>query len=408
MTINFLLFWSVPIIAMGSVYKQLLKPFIQPAYKYFDNHPLLREFSQKYIYNNQKHSDFFFMSLCLLLNCCFTIPFMFYWQLSTGKLPFWLIGLYYCSWVGLGGTIMGGAYGLAHKEGHNHGLYKKWLRQSVGNFFENWLGLFFGNVPYNFTTSHVFIHHRLDGGIGDTFYEWDFDRSSFLHFMLYVHRILLHMLGISSIKWFRANNMHSKADKLEGGVRIYVVTAVFILLLTRSPNFLFWIYIQPLLCMTYFLALINIGFHGFVEYDANGKSIPTVNSATIIDGEDDMFGEDDHMAHHYNASVYYKDLPAHQKSQIDEYRRTKASVFQKLSIVELSIYIVFGLWDKLADHYVDYTNNMSRQEIIEMLKRRARLCEISYENYIAFCKHPTLERKNSIKKFIYMRNEKAA
>jgi hypothetical protein len=32
-------------------------------------------------------------------------------------------------------------------------------------------------------------------------------------------------------------------------------------------------------------------------------------------------------------------------------------VFKKLSIVELSIFILLGLWDKLADHYVDYSGN---------------------------------------------------
>ena len=60
---------------------------------------------------------------------------------------------------------------IAYK-GHNHNLYQRWIRESIGHLFENWLGVFFGNVPWNFTTSHIFIHHRLDGGCGDTFYEW--------------------------------------------------------------------------------------------------------------------------------------------------------------------------------------------------------------------------------------------
>lgn len=50
-----------------------------------------------------------------------------------------------------------------------------------------------------------------------------------------------------------------------------------------------------------------------------------------------------------------QDLKAHQKSKEAEFARTRASVFQKLSVVELSIFILLGLWDKLADHYVDYS-----------------------------------------------------
>eukprot|EP01035_Chromulina_nebulosa_P019548 gene19548-25446_t len=54
---------------------------------------------------------------------------------------------------------------MAHKEGHNRNLYNPIIRPYIGNLFENYIGLFFGNIPWNFTTSHIFIHHRLDGGI---------------------------------------------------------------------------------------------------------------------------------------------------------------------------------------------------------------------------------------------------
>lgn len=256
--------------------------------------------------------------------------------------------------------------------------------------------MFFGNVPWNFTTSHNYIHHRLDGGMGDTFYEWDLDRSSLSDFMLYVHRVFLHMIGYSSLKLFYAYNMKSKAEQLQGGIRTYWLVTLAVLAITRSPSFVFWVILEPLMCMSYFLALINIGFHGFIEYDENGKSIDMVNSTCIVDGEDDLFGEDDHMAHHYNTTVYFKDLPAHQKSKEAEFARTKASVFKKLSIVELSIFILLGLWNKVADHYVDYTGKMSREEIMAMLKVRAQRKETSYEEYQRFLENPTPEARAAL------------
>ena len=138
---------------------------------------------------------------------------------------------------------------------------------------------------------------------------------------------------------------------------------------------------QPLMCMTLFLALINFGFHGFIEFDDRGDHIQCVNSLTIIEGEDDYFGEDDHMAHHYNASIDYKDLPALQASKVELFKVKKASVFRQLSILELSIYVLFGLWDKLADHYVDYTEKLTKKEIASMLEIRAKRCEMTYDEY---------------------------
>lgn len=318
---------------------------------------------------------------------------MFYWQLTYGVLPWWLIAGYYCSWVGVGGTSMGSAYSLAHKEGHYYAFYQKWLRDIVGHFFENWLGVFWGNIPWNFTTSHVYIHHRLDGGMGDTFYEWDLDRSSMADFMLYISRIFMHIIGYSSLKYFYAQGQKAKAVQLETGMKVYWGVILAILAITRSPAFVFWVILEPLFCMNYFLALINMGYHGFIEFDQDGKHVDMVNSSAIVDGEDDFFGEDDHMAHHYNTGVYFRDLPDHQASQKEEYKRVRASVFQKLSIIELSIFIVLGLWDKLADHYVDYTGKMSREEIKAMLKERAQRKETTYELYQAYLSNPTPEAR---------------
>jgi hypothetical protein len=267
----------------------------------------------------------------------------------------------------------------------------------MGNVFENALGMFFGNVPWNFTTSHIKIHHGVNGGIGDTFYLWDFDRTSLGDFMLYVHRVLLHMIGYSSIKYFRVNGMSKQADLLTNGIITYVSSGIALLALTRSVSFLFWFYLQPMLCMTYFLALINVGFHGFLEYDEKGQHIKVVDASAIIDGEEDVFGEDDHMAHHYATTVYYRDLPAYQKSKIEEYKKHKASVFRTISIVELSIFILLGLWDELAKYYVDFTGKMTKEEIKELLKTRATRLETTYEEYLQYLVEPSLESRNRLR-----------
>jgi hypothetical protein len=116
MTLNFAIFWAIPIMGMGAVYKNVLKPYLYPIYYFLDSNSILRSFAANFIYVKPEHADFFAMSILTLLSCLISIPFVFYWQLTYGSLPFYIIALYYCSWVGIGGSIMGSAYALAHKE----------------------------------------------------------------------------------------------------------------------------------------------------------------------------------------------------------------------------------------------------------------------------------------------------
>ena len=116
MSINFVVFWLIPIMGMGAIYKQCLKPFLQPLYLMMDKNYYLRLFASNFIYTKPEHADFISMSILLIINCSISIPTMFYTQLKYGYLPWWLIFCYYCSWVGIGGSMMGSAYGLAHKE----------------------------------------------------------------------------------------------------------------------------------------------------------------------------------------------------------------------------------------------------------------------------------------------------
>lgn len=278
-------------------------------------------------------------------------------QLAQGYLTWWQIYLYNFAWVGFGGRVMGGAYTFAHKEGHNPALYKPWIANSVGNIFENWIGSFFGNVPYNFTTSHIYVHHRLNAGTGDTFYQWDLDRTSWVDFMIFLHRITLHTTGLSSLYFFIQRKIWPQALKLTWGIIVYWgVIPLALWSLTKSWSFLFFIYLQPQICMTFFLAFMNFAFHAFIDFDEDGHNIWCVNSTTIIEGDDDYFGEDDHMAHHFATHVYWRDLTKHRDTKLEDFKKYHAAVFRGLSIVELAAFILFKDYKSLAKHYVQYND----------------------------------------------------
>lgn len=397
LTLNYLVLWLPPIFLQGWAYNSFLHRFFRPVYDLADKSARLRSFAFRYIYRAQYLVDYFASAVFFLVGFLASLTLVFYWQIAFGVLPWWLIAVYYFCWVGFGGRSMGIAYSFAHREGHaaGEGLYRPWIRKSTGNIFGNWVGNFYGNVPYNFSTAHILLHHRLNGGKGDVIYMWDLDRTRFSDVLLYVWRIFVYMTGWSSLNVFAKQRhipvMERAYRQLRKGMIIYwlilpLAITVVLGVSGSSPAaigvFLFFIYFQALIAMAFFLAFINIGQHGFVECDADGKFISHVCSSTILDGKDDVFGENDHMAHHYFGQVSHDLLAEHQTSQRPLWGRHHASVFEKISIMELGISIVFKQFNKLArQHYVDFSGNLNTQQIAELLERRAKRKEIDYEDY---------------------------
>lgn len=381
--LDYFMLWLAPMALQGAVHKELLLPYLGPLYERLDTSPLLRWFGETMIYQRPKHADYFATQLLFMLNFFPLMGLVFYWQMTHGELPWWLMVVYNFSWVGLGARGVGTAYFMAHKESHNGMMYKSWIRNTVGNVFENWFGCFYGGVPNNFTTTHIALHHRLDGGQGDTLYCWDINRSAWPDFLVYQCRGLFHMSGFGALYQFYATPErigHTRHFwKLLRGVIIYWgLLPVLVIGITGSVFFYFWIVLQPMICMSFFLALINMGFHAFIENDDQGLRIPSVESITLVNGNDDFFGEDDHSAHHNYINVYWRDLPALQKKLQPEWERVKSSVFQGFDIFTFSLFILFKAWPLLADRYVDTSGKLSKAEICEMLQRRVTHREMDH------------------------------
>lgn len=397
LTLNFLVFWAIPIYLQGWAYKSVLHRFIRPIYDLVDMSPRLRKFAFRYIYSEEYLVDYFATAVFFMAGLLVSLIVVFSWQISFGTLPWWLIAAYYFSWVGFGGRSMGAAYTFAHREAHATGgrLYRPWIRKYIGNFFENWIGFFYGNVPWNFSTTHILLHHRLNAGKGDPFYMWDIDRTRFGDISLYVWRIFVHMTGWGGLRAFAKQREIPLMDRAYGqlmkGLILYwfvIPAAIVILLLSAGSSplsigmFLFFIYFQALFAMAFFLTIINIGFHGFIEFDTDGKFIPCICSSTIVDGDDDSFGENDHMAHHYFGQVTHDRLEGHQADQRTLWARNHASVFKNLSIMELGISIYFKRFRKLAtQHYLDFSGDLDANQITELLETRATRKEMDYEDY---------------------------
>ena len=398
LALNFAVVWAAPVIIQGQSFRRGLGGIVRRVYGLVDGSAALRRFAARFVYRREVHVDYVAAAVLLIISMGVLLSALFAWQIAFGSPPWWLVVLYYFIWVGPGGRGMATAWTLAHREGHLPGgrMYRPWLGGRIGNCFENWLGVFYGVVPYSFSTGHVLMHHRFDSGKGDPIYLWDIDRTDFGDLMLYQWRFLLYMSGVASLIEFRREaGVHPAVDRararLRRGMAIYwigVPSGILALLIGTGSSvasallFLFLVWLQPLFAMSTFLSIINIGQHGFLEFDEAGRHVKHVTSTTIIDGLDDSFGEDYHVAHHYFPGVNHDALPEHVARERSHWARCDGAVFKNTTFVEIATMMVLGQYDRLIrDHYVDYSGNGTVEELSKLFERRAKRREMTYEQY---------------------------
>ena len=396
--LNFAIVWVIPVIVQGQSFRRGLAPPLRVVYGFINRSPVLRRVAERVVYRQDVHADYFAAAILLLITMIILLSTLFAWQIAFGSLPWWLVAIYYFAWIGPGGRCVATAWTFAHREGHHSGgrLYQPWLGERIGNPFENWLGVFYGIVPYTFSTTHILTHHRFDNGKGDPIYCWDIDRTCFSDLMLYQWRFILYMTGIASLREFRRETgVHPVVDeartKLRRGMAIYwvwVPTGMFAILIATGSSvtsgllFLFLIYLQPFLGMTTFLSIINIGQHGFLEFDDSGRHVKHVTSTTIIDGPDNYFGEDYHVAHHYDRRVDHRGVSAHVARERSAWASCHGTVFENTTFFEITLMIARGQFDQLIrDHYVDFNGERTVAELAQEFERRAKRIEMPYEHY---------------------------
>lgn len=408
LTLNFAALWALPVVVQGQLFRHGLNGVLRPLYRFADESPAWRRFAARHVYRRQSDATYFAASAMTVVGTLAMVGLLLGWQMAFGSLPWWLVAIYYFHWVGPGGRNMATAYTLAHREGHMRGgMYRGWIGDRLGNVFENRLGVFYGVVPHNFSTSHVLLHHRLNGGKGDPIYLWDLDRTQWGDLMLYQWRMLLWMSGFGSLAEFRRQaGVHPAIDEarvaLRRGVTIFwvwVPAVTFAILMAAGASvgsallFVFFVFLQPLLAMSTFLAVINVGQHGFLEVDSDGRLVPHVTAGTISDGHDDSFGEDYHFAHHFAPGVKLDKLREHIAAEGMRSAGIQAAVFEKTTIFELAIMMHLGQFERLIrKHYVDFGDNTEVRELAALFERRAKRREMSYEEY-EFEYLPTLRQR---------------
>lgn len=398
LALNFALVWAAPVIVQGQSFRRGPGRMLRRVYAVVDGSTALRSFAGRFVYRRAVHVDYFAAAVLLAGSTLVLLSALFATQIAFGSLPWWLVAVYYFLWVGPGGRSMGTAWTLAHREGHLAGgrMYRPWLGDRMGNVFENWLGVFYGTVPYSFSTAHILTHHRFDGGKGDPIYLWDIDRTRLGDLMLYQWRFFRYMTGVASLVELRREaGVHPAVDRaretLRRGMAIYwvgVPSGILALLIGTGSSvpaallFVSLVYLQPLFAMSTFLSMINIGQHGFLAFDEAGRHVKHVTATTILDGHDDSFGEDYHLAHHYMPGVAHDELAEHVVRERSDWVRCNGAVFEKTTFFEVAVAMCLGQFDRLIrDHYRDFSGNGAAEKLAPLFEQRARRTEMTYEDY---------------------------
>jgi fatty acid desaturase len=258
---------------------------------------------------------------------------------------------------------------LVHKEGHNwNGIFAgKWriMNQLAGM----WTGLFYGTIPFHYRTAHNKIHHRWHNDSDDVHTNIDVDRTVFKSYILWLPRFFYYWTGVSPMVLFLKRREYGLAKDLATGMLYYYGIGVALCVVVDWKFALaYWLY--PNMESLSLLGMIAYIWHAFVEPEDPTNQY--VNSVTILNGGDNIWNEDYHVVHHHYPNVHWSQAVEHYEKQQHKYAEVNATIFQDCEEGMLIYWMFSGLWDEMANHFVDLNGKLSHNEKKELILRRLR------------------------------------
>jgi hypothetical protein len=255
---------------------------------------------------------------------------------------------------------------MIHKEGHTpKGMFKKPF-EVFNNFHGHFLAMLYGHVPQGYPMGHMRIHHKHDNAAEDVTSTIFYNRSHAARFLIYLLEFALFWTGISVAHYhYKKGKMAEFRKMVYGMLAFYGFMAV-----VMSINFWFgfaYLLIPHLSCI-FLLAAINYTWHAWTD-PSEPKNIYK-NSITVLDGQYNVYNEDFHVEHHKRPQTHWREYPVNFEKHIEEYKQNRAVIFQDTQAFEIFFLILFNDFEKMADKFVDLNGDMSREEIIALLKYR--------------------------------------
>lgn len=290
----------------------------------------------------------------------------FWYQSQQETFNWWAVWLYHVITYGPYFIIFSQVATLIHKEGHEaKGMFKEPFG-ILNNFFGRFLSFFYGHVPEGYPMGHMRIHHKHDNAPEDVTSTVYFNRSQAARFMIYLVEFMFYWTGISVAHYHFKKGKMKEFRKMALGMLAYygMITAVMI----YSPFFGFAYMLLPLLSSIIFLAAINYTWHAWTD-PSEPKNIYK-NSITVLNGHYNVYNEDYHVEHHKRPQTHWEEYPINYEKHREEYASNRAIIFDNTQAFEIFFWLLFGAYDKMADHMVDLNGDMTTEDKIALLKQR--------------------------------------
>jgi len=323
-----------------------------------------------------KHeSDSFLVNVLLNLGVALPLLFMYNaYQFSLHGLSLRMVFLYHMYRLGPYFMNFAYVYTLCHKEGHSrNGMFKGVWNGMLKNAFNWWIGLFYGVLPSSFAYGHSINHHRYNNGPKDVISTADMPRDNLKAFISFIPRFALYSLNVSTVIQFNQDGHPDVAVKMLFGSLYFIAWVVFWAFLT-SPMFVFAYLIFPLGENIVLLSCVQWAWHSFI--DPIDPEDEYVGSVTIFDGPINVLGEDYHVVHHQYPGQHWEDNEKQFKKHfaLGEYQKVFASAFRNTHTFEIFGMVVARDYKALAEKFVDFSEKMTSEEKVELMKVRLRSC----------------------------------
>jgi fatty acid desaturase len=167
---------------------------------------------------------------------------------------------------------------------------------------------------------------------------------------------------------------HYQRNRMDEFRRIVFGMLSYYLLIALVMYFNFWFgfayMLLPHLSAIIFLAVINYTWHAWTD-SSDPKNIYK-NSITVLNGEYNVYNEDYHVEHHKRPQTHWEEYPLNYEKHLKEYAENRAIIFKDTQAFVIFFWLMFGAYDKMADHMLDLNRDMTTEDKIKLLKQRLR------------------------------------